>query len=187
VSYEGYEKLLADPSIDAVYIPLPNALHREWVLRAAEAGKHALCEKPMAISASDARDMRAACDEAGVLLAEAYMYGHHPRYERIRGILEAGELGSIRTVVTSFTFNGSDDLDHSGFQGYPGSGALYDVGCYAIHSARLLLGMEPEAVTAHSLISVLHGDIDMSTAALVPSVPAAREQVESEPVELADR
>ncbi len=163
----GYDALLADPDIDAVYIPLPNALHHEWVLRAAAAGKHVLCEKPMAVTAQDAREMTAACEAAGVLLAEAFMYAHHPRYARIAEILGSGEIGTPRAVLTTFSFDASDELDHSGFQGMPGSGAIYDVGCYAIDSARRLLRREPVAVTATAMESQLHGDIDLATSALV--------------------
>ena len=164
---EGYDALLADPGIDAVYIPLPNAFHHDWVLRAVAAGKHVLCEKPMAITAAEATEMTRAAAGAGVLLAEAFMYAHHPRYARIGEILRSGEIGAPRAILTTFSFDASDELDHSGFQGLPGSGSVYDVGCYAMHSARLLLGAEPRAVTATATVSQLHGDIDMATSALV--------------------
>jgi len=164
---EGYEALLADPRIEAVYVPLPNALHREWAIKAAEAGKHVLCEKPMAVTAADAREMAAAASASSVLLAEAFMYVQHPRYARIRAIIESGEIGPVRTIITTFSFDASEELDHSGFQGAAGGGAVYDVGCYAIHSARYLLKAEPLAVAAHSSLSALHGDIDMATSALV--------------------
>ncbi|HWM34964.1 MAG TPA: Gfo/Idh/MocA family oxidoreductase [Pseudolysinimonas sp.] len=164
---EGYDALLADPEIEAVYIPLPNAFHHEWVLRAIAAGKHVLCEKPMTITGADAREMADAASAAGLLLAEAFMYAHHPRYARIRELIATGEIGTVRTILTTFSFDASGELDHSGFQGLPGSGAVYDVGCYAVHSARALLGAEPTAVTATASVSALHGDIDMATSALV--------------------
>ncbi len=163
----GYDALLADPEIEAVYIPLPNWLHHDWVLKAAAAGKHVLCEKPMAVTSSDARAMIDACAAAGVHLGEAYMYAHHPRFDRMIDIIASGEIGAPRSIITTFSFDASADLDHSGFQGMPGSGAVYDVGGYAIHSARLLLGAEPTAVTARSVVSKLHGDIDLATSALV--------------------
>ena len=163
----GYDRLLADPEVDAVYIPLPNWLHREWVVKAAAAGKHVLCEKPMAVSSSDARAMIAACDSAGVLLGEAYMYAHHPRFDRMLEIIAAGEIGTPRSILTTFSFDASMDLGHSGFQGKPGSGAVYDIGGYAIHSARVLLQGEPRAVTARATVSALHGNIDLATSALV--------------------
>jgi xylose dehydrogenase (NAD/NADP) len=163
----GYASLLADPAIEAVYIPLPNALHAEWTLKALAAGKHVLCEKPLAVTEQDARSMIAAASDNGVMLAEAFMYAHHPRYSSVREIIANGEIGDIRVIITSFSFNASDELDHSGFQGMPGSGAIYDVGCYAVHSARLLLQCEPIAVTARGTISELHGVVDLTTSALV--------------------
>lgn len=163
----GYDALLADPEIEAVYIPLPNAFHEEWVLRAAAAGKHVLCEKPMAITADAARGMVESCERAGVLLAEAYMYAHHPRYDRVNEIVRSGEIGAVRSILTTFCFDASGELDHSLFQGMPGSGATYDVGGYAIHSARRILSREPIAVTASAVESALHGNIDLSVSALV--------------------
>jgi len=169
----GYDALLADPEIDAVYIPLPNAFHEEWVLRAVAAGKHVLCEKPMAITAEAARGMIEASEKAGVLLAEAYMYAHHPRYDRVNDIVRSGEIGTVRSITTAFSFDASGELDHSGFQGMPGSGVTYDVGCYAIHSARRILDREPVAVTATATESVLHGNIDLAVSALVEFGEAA--------------
>lgn len=166
-AYDSYQALLADPTIEAVYIPLPNAFHCEWVEAAAKAGKHVLCEKPLAVTAAEARRMISACSEAGVLLAEAFMYVQHPRYQRMRELLEGGAIGAVRTINTRFCFDASDELEHSGFRGYPGSGALYDVGCYAFHSARYLLGAEPTAVTVSSAVSELHGDIDMTSSGLL--------------------
>ena len=166
-AYGSYEALIADPSIDAVYIPLPNFLHRAWVLAAVAAGKHVLCEKPLAITADEAQEMVDAADAAGVVLAEAFMYGHHPRYDRLHEIVRSGEIGQVRSIAGTFTFDASDETGLTGFAGHPGSGALYDVGCYVLHAARTLLGTEPLAVTAHGQISATHGDIDMMTSALV--------------------
>lgn len=165
--YPSYEALLADPDIEAVYVPTPNAQHAEWVHRAIRAGKHVLCEKPLAVTADEARGMVAAAADAGVLLSEAFMYLHHPRYARLRELLETGAIGELRGIHVVFTFDASDELEHSGFQGAPGSGALYDVGCYAVHVARMLTGAEPEALTAHAAHSALHGGVDMSTAMLM--------------------
>lgn len=166
-AFSSYEALLADPRIEAVYIPTPNAQHAEWSIAAARAGKHVLCEKPLAVTASEAAQMIAAADDAGVLLAEAFMYIHHPRYDRIRELVSGGAIGEIRQLHVTFTFDASDELDHSGFRGAPGSGAVYDVGCYAVHVARTILDAEPEAVTAHAGISEVHGGIDMSTSLLL--------------------
>ncbi len=165
--YASYDALLSDPQVDAVYVPTPNAQHAEWVHRAIRAGKHVLCEKPLAVTADEARGMVAAASEAGVLLSEAFMYAHHPRYERLRELLAEGTIGELRGIHVVFTFDASEELEHSGFQGAPGSGAIYDVGCYAVHVARMLTGAEPEAVTAHAASSELHGGVDMSTALLL--------------------
>lgn len=167
IAHDSYQALLADPTIEAVYIPLPNAFHCEWVIAAALAGKHVLCEKPMAVTADEARRMIAACADAGVLLAEAFMYVQHPRYGHLRELLDAGAIGSVRAIITTFSFDASEDVEHSGFRGYPGSGALYDVGCYAFHSARYLLGAEPSAITVASEVSELHGGIDMTSSGLL--------------------
>ncbi len=166
-SHGSYEDLLADPEVDAVYLSLPNFLHREWVLAAVAAGKHVLCEKPMAITASDAQQMVDAARAAGVLLAEAFMYEHHPRYDRLHEIVRDGEIGTVRSVSGTFTFDASDEMGLTAFAGHPGSGAVYDVGCYVVHAARRLLGTEPRAVTASAQVSEPHGRIDMMTSALV--------------------
>ena len=167
VAYTSYEDLLADPRIDAVYVPTPNAHHAEWVIKAARAGKHVLCEKPLAVTSVDAVAMARAAAEAGVLLGEAFMYAHHPRYTHIRQLLADDAIGAVRSINVAFTFDASAELEHSGFQGAPGSGAIYDVGCYAVHVARILIGAEPDAVTAHAATSALHGGIDMSTSLLL--------------------
>jgi len=166
-SYGSYDDLLADPEIDAVYVSLPNFLHREWVLSAVASGKHVLCEKPMAITASDAREMVDAARSAGVQFAEAFMYEHHPRYDRLHEIVRAGQIGAVRSVSGTFTFDASDEMGLTAFAGNPGSGAVYDVGCYVVHAARRLLGTEPRAVTASAQVSERHGGIDMMTSALV--------------------
>jgi xylose dehydrogenase (NAD/NADP) len=166
-AFEGYDALLADPRIEAVYLPVPNAQHAQWTVRALNAGKHVLCEKPLAVTEAEARTMSDAAAANGVLLGEAFMYAHHPRFAMIADALAEGRIGDVRAIHTVFTFDASDELGHSGFQGAPGSGAVYDVGCYAIHAARHLLGGEPQAVTAHAAVSALHGDIDMSTSMLM--------------------
>lgn len=165
--YVGYESLLAETTVDAVYLPTPNAQHAPWALRAIAAGKHVLCEKPLAVTAAEAREMADAAAQADLVLAEAFMYAHHPRYHLVRRLIAEGAIGDLRSVHVTFTFDASGELGHSGFQGAPGSGAIYDVGCYAVHVARTLIGAEPEAVTAHAMSSAVHGDIDMSTSLLL--------------------
>ncbi|MFE6799050.1 Gfo/Idh/MocA family protein [Paenibacillus chitinolyticus] len=166
-AYGSYEELLADPTLEAVYIPLPNHLHFEWTIKAARAGKHVLCEKPLALTAAQAQEMVAACREAGVLLAEAFMYRHHPRYDRIREILAAGELGVIRAMRASFTFDNSADTGNVRCRKEWGGGSLYDIGCYTLNAARYLLGGEPEAVTVQAFFSPGHGGVDMMASGLV--------------------
>lgn len=166
-AYGSYEELLADPDIDAVYIPLPNHLHAEWTIRAASAGKHVLCEKPIALTADEASRMVEACREAGVHLAEAFMYRHHPRYAAIRQAIAEGAIGEIRSIRGAFTFNRPDDLENVRFRLDYGGGSVYDVGCYPISAARMILGEEPEAVTCHAFFSEQHDGVDMMMSGLV--------------------
>lgn len=166
-AYGSYEELLADPDIDAVYIPLPNHLHKEWTIKAAEAGKHVLCEKPAALNAEEAEEMVEACKNAGVFFAEAFMYRHHPRYNRIKEIIGSGEIGEIRGIHSVFTFNSSGAKENVRFHKEMGGGSFYDIGCYPFSVARYLLEREPEAATAHAFYSPQHGDVDMMASGLV--------------------
>jgi xylose dehydrogenase (NAD/NADP) len=179
IGFPSYDALLADPAVEAVYVPTPNAQHAEWVHRALAAGKHVLCEKPLGVTRAEVLGMVDAAANAGLLLSEAFMYAHHPRYTLLRELLASDAIGTLRGIHVVFTFDASDELEHSGFQGAPGSGALYDVGCYAVHVARMLTGTEPQAVTAHAHVSELHGGVDMSTALLLefPDGIAATAQV----------
>jgi xylose dehydrogenase (NAD/NADP) len=165
--YGSYEELLSDTEIEAVYIPLPNHLHCEWVVRAAAAGKHILCEKPLALNETEAAEMTAACHGANVQLAEAYMYRHHPRYVRAREIIQSGQIGDIRGMVGQFTFDLSGRRGDIRFRSDMGGGSTYDDGCYPISAARLLLSAEPEAVTSHSMFSPEHDHVDMMNTALL--------------------
>lgn len=166
-AYGSYEEMLADPDIDAVYIPLPNHLHKPWTIAAARAGKHVLCEKPMALNAAEAQEMTDACREAGVHLAEAFMYRHHPRIKRAKEIAASGEIGQIRAIHGVFTYNGRDSAGDIRHVAEWGGGGLYDVGCYPISAARLILGKEPEAVTVQAFFSPEHGGVDMMASGLV--------------------
>ncbi|WP_019533713.1 Gfo/Idh/MocA family protein [Paenibacillus ginsengihumi] len=166
-AYASYEELLADKEIDAVYIPLPNHLHKEWTIRAAAAGKHVLCEKPIALNAEEAKEMAEACAQAGVLLAEAFMYRYHPRYEMVKDAIRSGEIGDIRGIHGTFTFNNAKDAGNVRYRKEWGGGSLYDVGCYPISAARLILEQEPEAATAHAFFSPEHDDVDMMLSGLV--------------------
>jgi len=139
--HESYESLLDDPDIDAVYVPLPNRLHVEWTAKAARAGKHVLCEKPLGLQASEIDALIGVRDETGVELAEAWMIAHHPQWAKARELVSSGALGSLRRIEASFTAPLTDPDD---FRNKPGGGgALRDLGGYVLGSARLLTGEEP--------------------------------------------
>ncbi|MDP9310159.1 MAG: Gfo/Idh/MocA family oxidoreductase [Chloroflexota bacterium] len=142
--FDDYAALLASDEIDAVYIPLPNSEHRAWTIAAAEAGKHILCEKPLALTASEAEEMVAAAERAGVILAEAFMYRHHPVVHTVLEMLHQGVIGELRVVRSTFTFNLSNEGDIR-LSAPLGGGALMDVGCYGVNLARLVTGAEPLA------------------------------------------
>lgn len=165
--YASYEALLEDRSIDAVYIPLPNHLHREWAIRAAAAGKHVMTEKPAALDANETLDMVEACEKAGVKFAEAFMYRYHPRYQRMKEIIQSGEIGEVRGIHGTFTFNNAGDKGNVRYSRAMGGGALYDVGCYPISAARFILDTEPEAATVHAFFSPQHDNVDMMASGLL--------------------
>jgi predicted dehydrogenase len=153
--HASYEALLADPLIDAVYIPLPNDLHATWAIRAAEAGKHVLCEKPLAMSAAEARAMFAAARQHGVHLVEAYPYMAQPQTLRLRGLLLEGAIGRVQTIHAAFGFGilsseGEPLTDPSNIRLIPerGGGALLDAGTYAMSLARIAAGERPTRVFA---------------------------------------
>ena len=140
-TYGSYQALLADPEIDAVYIPLPNELHKPWVIAAASAGKHILCEKPLALDARKALAMAEHCQKCGVILMEAFMWRHQERSLGIRKLVRDGTIGELRLVRSSFSF----PISASDWRLDParGGGALWDVGCYGVNTARFFTGEEP--------------------------------------------
>jgi predicted dehydrogenase len=146
-AYGSYEALLADPEIDAVYIPLPNHLHAEWTIAAARAGKHILCEKPLALTATDAQGMVDACRDAGVLLMEAFMYRQHPSWIAARELVTSGRIGRLRAVDSWFSYFNDDPHNIRNIRA-AGGGALYDIGCYCVNLSRMLFDAEPTAVQA---------------------------------------
>jgi len=144
-AHGSYEALLSDPGIDAVYIPLPNHLHAEWAIRAARAGKHVLCEKPLALTVAEVDAMEKAARENGVVLAEAFMYRHHPQTLKVKALVDGGAIGAVRFVRGTFSF----PLSHPGdvrLRPEWGGGCLWDVGCYPLSFTRFLLGAEPVEV-----------------------------------------
>ncbi|MGH8957378.1 MAG: Gfo/Idh/MocA family protein [Acidimicrobiia bacterium] len=146
-AYGAYEALLEDETIEAIYIPLPNHLHLEWTLAAAAAGKHVLCEKPMALTSADARRMVEASKEAGVLLMEAFMYRLHPLWQEVQRLVDAGTIGDLVAFQSFFSYRNLDPTDIRN-QVEAGGGALLDIGCYPVNAARMLFGSEPDEVKA---------------------------------------
>lgn len=145
--YDSYDALLADPSIEAVYIPLPNHLHVEWTLKALAAGKHVLCEKPMAMAAAEFDPIIEARDQSGLLVAEAYMIAHHPQFHRARMLIEQGAIGDLALVDAVFSYDNREDTKNIRNRAETGGGSLPDIGVYTFGSARLVTGEEPLRVT----------------------------------------
>lgn len=144
---DGYDALLADPDIDAVYIPLPNHLHVEWTEKALRAGKHVLCEKPMALRATDIDRLIAVRDETGRTVGEAFMVLHHPQWIRTCALLAEGAIGRLMHVDGAFTYNNTD-MDNIRNRPETGGGGLYDIGVYPSVTARFVTGAEPTAIRA---------------------------------------
>ena len=153
--YDSYDALLADPEIDGVYIPLPNHLHHPWTLKALSAGKHVLCEKPLACNANEARAMASAARDAGLVLMEAFMYRFHPRSQRIKQMVAEGSIGTPCLVRAAFCFRMSEKdwtrTENARLKPEMGGGALLDVGCYGVSLARWLLDSEPTKVQAQAV------------------------------------
>jgi D-xylose 1-dehydrogenase (NADP+, D-xylono-1,5-lactone-forming) len=146
-AHGGYEALLADPEVEAVYNPLPNSLHLEWTRKALEAGKHVLCEKPLGVSAGECLEMERAASSRGLKLMEAFMYRFHPRVERLLALAREGAIGDLRLIRSAFSFRLRREADIR-FNPALGGGALYDVGCYCVNISRSLAGEEPLWATA---------------------------------------
>jgi predicted dehydrogenase len=162
VAHGSYETLLADPTIDAIYNPLPNTLHAEWTRKAAEHGKHVLCEKPLCPTAAQAQEVVAFCRARGVTLMDGFMWPHHPRTARLRQFLDSGGVGEVRRVAGAFTFR-MHPLDPSNIRLQSGlaGGSLLDVGCYPVFGIRWAFGAEPVRVQAVARYE--HGvDVEMN-------------------------
>ncbi|HEU5104015.1 MAG TPA: Gfo/Idh/MocA family oxidoreductase [Roseiflexaceae bacterium] len=145
-AYGSYEELLADPDVDAIYNPLPNHLHVPWSIKAIEAGKHVLCEKPIALSAAEAQELAdAAAQHPRLKVMEAFMYRHHPQWQRARQIVSEGGIGQLRTIQSFFSYY-NDDPNNVRNQAEIGGGGLMDIGCYNISLSRFIFGAEPQRV-----------------------------------------
>jgi predicted dehydrogenase len=145
-AYGSYEELLADPEIDAIYNPLPNHLHVPWSIRAAEAGKHVLCEKPIGLNVAEARQLIAARDRTGVAIGEAFMIQTHPQWIRMVELARSGRIGAMRGVVGTFGYFNRDAQNVRNVREW-GGGALMDIGCYPIKGSRIAFGEEPVSVS----------------------------------------
>jgi len=148
-AYGSYEALLADRDIEAAYIPLPNSLHREWTIKAAQAGKHILCEKPLALNAVECEEMAAAAQQNGVTLMEAFMYRFHPQTEKVLELVRNGVVGKPRLIYAAFTFRLTNPANIR-LQLELGGGALMDVGCYCVNVIRTVAGAEPVEAQAYA-------------------------------------
>ncbi len=146
-AYGSYEALLADPAVDAVYIPLPNHLHVPWTIRAARAGKHVLCEKPIALTAIEARQLLRVRDETGVQIVEAFMVRSHPRWHAAKQLVDSGRIGRLRTIAAHFSYarKGGENIRSKVEWG---GGAILDIGCYPVMLSRWLFDSEPLDVIA---------------------------------------
>jgi predicted dehydrogenase len=161
VAHGSYEALLADPDVDAVYIPLPNHLHAPWTIAAAEAGKHVLCEKPLALDEAEGAAMAAAAERAGVALMEGFMYRFHPGWALLRQLVLEGRIGEPRAITGWFSYHNDDEGNIRNIAAV-GGGALNDIGCYPISASRWLFDAEPERVTG-----AMHRDARLGVDTLV--------------------
>src|SRR5215469_10326936 len=156
-SYGSYEELLADREIDAIYNPLPNHLHVPWTIKAAEAGKHVLCEKPISLTVDEARSLLEVRDRAGVKIQEAFMVRTHPQWIGARDLVTQDRIGELRSMTGHFSYFNRDPANIRNVPEY-GGGALMDIGCYLIHASRFIFGARPDRVSA-----VIDRDPEMGT------------------------
>jgi xylose dehydrogenase (NAD/NADP) len=166
--YDSYGRLLDDPEVDAIYLPLPNALHAEWTLKAVRTGKHVLCEKPLALSAAEVDQVSAEAERAGVLVMEAFAYRHHELTDRVVELVREGAVGRPRIVRGTFTFLLTREKDVR-LQPDLGGGSLWDIGCYPVSYARAVLGEEPAEAHGRRTTGPTGVDVDFSGQLTFPS------------------
>ena len=166
-SYDSYAAVLDDSAVAAVYIPSTGESHREWTLRAAQAGKHVLCEKSLALNVAQAEEMAAACRDARVILQEAFMWRHHPRTKRVKELLGAEAIGDLRLLCAHFSF----DIDPGDWRLDPtrGGGAVWDIGCYGVNASRHFVGLEPCTIHARARFNSAGADTTMQIALEFPN------------------
>lgn len=146
-AFDSYQALLASPDIDAVYIPLPNALHLEWILKALDAGKHVLCEKPLAMSVAECEEIARKAAQTGLKVLEGFMYRFHPRFEKLQELLALDAVGKLTFIHVAHSFDAGEDDNIRWYTGL-GGGALFDTGCYCVNMSRLVTAQEPAQVAA---------------------------------------
>jgi len=146
-AHGSYEALIADPNVEAIYNPLPNHLHVPWSMKALEAGKHVLCEKPIGLSVAEAGQLRDARDRTGLLVQEAFMVRTHPQWFAVHDLIRTGRIGDVRSVTGYFSYFNRDAANIRNVPDY-GGGAVMDIGCYLINTARWIFGSEPRRVVA---------------------------------------
>jgi predicted dehydrogenase len=156
-AYGSYEELLADPEIEAIYNPLPNHLHVPWSIKAVEAGKHVLCEKPMSLTVAEAKTLRAARDRARVKVGEAFMVKTHPQWLRTRELIRAGRIGTLKAITGAFSYFNRDPENVRNIPEW-GGGGMMDIGCYPITTSRFIFGEEPTRV-----VGLIERDPDFKT------------------------
>jgi len=164
-AYGSYEALLAADDIDAVYIPLPNHLHAQWTIAAARAGKHVLCEKPLAMTSAEAAGMVDVCEREGVRLMEAFMYRLHPSWVAVRDLVASGRIGRLIAVDSWFSYFNDDPTNIRNIAAF-GGGALFDIGCYSVNLSRMLFDGEPVRVDARLVRDPKTG-VDVLTSAIL--------------------
>ncbi len=162
--YGSYEELLADKSIEAVYMPLPNHIHLEWIKKAADAGKHILCEKPLCLNAAETEQAIEYAQKKGVLVMEAFMYRFHPQWRRVDDLIRSNEIGAVHSVQGFFSYDNANPADIRN-QVETGGGGLLDIGCYAVSSARFTMGREPDRV-----VSLVQRDARFKTDVLASAI-----------------
>jgi predicted dehydrogenase len=163
-AYGSYEELLRDPEIEVIYNPLPNHLHVPWSIRAAQAGKHVLCEKPLSLNVAEARELLAVQQETKVKIGEAFMVRTHPQWLRVRELVKSGRIGELRSITGFFSYFNRDPKNIRNILA-TGGGALMDVGCYPITTSRFIFGQEPSQV-----IGLLERDPEMKTDRLASAI-----------------
>lgn len=157
-AHGNYESLLNDPDVDVIYNSLPSHMHAEWTLKALRAGKHVLCEKPIALTLAEMDAMEQAVKETGLVLAEAFMYRHHAQTSKIKEMIDADELGEIQLIRGAFTYT-LEPADHGRWLTQEGGGSIWDVGCYPISYARTMFGAEPVEVFGWQIPSTSGSDL----------------------------